>query len=102
MLMRTQYIDRNPELGIAAQREGKRPRQDADNRIGLIVQVYGSPNHIRPRAKPTSPRPITQDHYIGTAWPIFTRVEVSPQDGLYAKRAKKSAAYPFALHRLRA
>src|ERR1700744_928451 len=102
MLMRTQYIDGSPELGIAAQREGKRPRQHADNRIGLIVQIYGSSNHIGPRAKPSSPRPIAQDHYIRTAWPVFPGVEISPQDRLYAKRAEKSAAHPFALHRLSA
>ncbi len=102
MLVRRQHIDGNPELRIAAWREGERPRQNADDRVRLVIQIHGSPHSLGLCAKSIEPCRITQDYDICAAGQVFAGIEIAPQHRMHTKGLKKAAADALALNRLRA
>src|ERR1700733_8352074 len=102
MLVKGQHIDGNPELSVAAWREGERPWQNADDRVSLVIQIHGSPHNLGLCAKALEPCLITQDYDICASGDIFAGIEAPPQHGMHTEGLKKAPAYTLALYRLRA
>jgi hypothetical protein len=96
-----QGIDGNPEVRVAGPREGKRTGQNADDGLGLVVEVERLPHRIAPSAEAMKPCSITQDHNIWPTRPILAGIKVASEHGMHAERLEEAAAHAFALDRHR-